>query len=154
MRALLWTRIDKDNTSGLHYPKRPGDVGFDLEASEDLTIPPGEHRDVPTNIRVKLPDDCWGEMRARSSIAKRGLQVAATIIDNGYTGPLFLLIYNANRHEDHVRETDWLGSITIKKGQRIGQLVLHHGVVSMPHEVDDIPDDPRRGSAGFGSTGL
>lgn len=149
---LRWTRIDPDGP-GLHSPKLDGDVGFDLEAAHTVVLDPNQEIDIQTNVRVQLPPDCWGEIRARSSIARRGLQVAATVIDNGYTGPLFVLLRNVNRRPGAGGYTDWAGRVIMEAGERIAQLVLHRGVWATAVEVPDIQDDPRRGPRSFGSTG-
>lgn len=156
---LRWTRIDPDGP-GLHLPKRDGDVGYDLEAAETVELRPNEQTDVPTNIRLALPEGTWGEIRARSSVALRGLQVDAGVLDNGYTGPVFVLLRNMNRLLDApiTRVTngcDWRGSVTINEGERIAQLVLHVAVMGvMTVEVEELAHDPRRGEAAFGSTGV
>jgi len=144
--TLTWCRIDPEGP-GLHEPKRDGDIGWDLEASETVRIGAGGQKDIPTNIRIQLPPHCWGEIRSRSSIAKRNLIVPPTVLDNGYTGPIFVLLYNANLFDNGT-----MGA-TIEKGERVAQLVVHHGVWCRSEEVESVPDDPRRGSAGFGSTG-
>ena len=139
---MLWTRIDPLGP-GLHRPKLDGDVGWDLEAAERMVLHPGSQRDIPTNVRVQLPAGYWGEIRARSSIARMGLQVDAGVLDNGYTGPLFVLLRNMG-----------VGRVEVPKGMRIAQLVLHRGAFHvLGKEVDELADDPRRGNAGFGSTG-
>jgi dUTP pyrophosphatase len=144
--VLQWCKIDPAGP-GLHSPKLPGDVGWDLAAAEEVVLEPRTAQDVLCNVRVKLPEDCWGEIRARSSIARRGLQVDAGVLDNGYTGPLFVLLRNVNR-------LSFAGpAVRIKKGDRIGQLVLHWAVWAQGIEVPEIVEDDRRGSRAFGSTG-
>lgn len=150
--TLIWTRIDPDGP-GLHKPKREGDVGWDLEAAETVDLRCGEAIDIPVNVRVQLPEHCWGEIRARSSIARRGLQVDAGVIDNGYTGPLFVLLRNVNRNDWAKPIVDWSVGVRVHKGERIGQLVLHHAYWAPGVEVEELEDDPRRGNAAFGSTG-
>jgi dUTP pyrophosphatase len=140
---------------GLHLPKRSGDVGYDLEAAKTVTLNPGQQVDIPTNVRVKLPEGVWGEIRARSSIARKGLQVDAGVIDNGYTGPLLVLMRNMNRYERDSPICDWAGRVIIEKGSRIAQLVLHLMVAEVDvSAVEDLDHDPRRGLAAFGSTGV
>lgn len=149
---LQWCRIDPDGP-GLHSPKRAGDVGWDLEAAEDAVLGYHEQKNISTNVRVALPDNCWGEIRARSSISLKGLQVDAGVLDNGYTGPLLVLLRNMNGRTHRPEGVDEFGQVYIKRGQRIAQLVLHWAVWADGYEVDKIWDDPRRGTAGFGSTG-
>lgn len=165
--TVRWQRIDP-NGPGLHEPKLEGDVGWDLEASKDVSIQPGQAVDVPTNIRLELPPYIWAEIRARSSIARRGLQVDSGTIDNGYRGPLFALVRNMTT----VRPADLVNldgnafdidaadrwstenTIQISAGERVAQVVFHVVVNPAGEEVDVIDLDSDRGEAGFGSTGL
>ena len=62
-------------------------------------------------------------------------------IDSDYRGELKVLLIN------HGSE-----SFAIKRGDRIGQLVLAPVTRAAFSEVDDL-DDTQRGSGGFGSTG-
>jgi dUTP pyrophosphatase len=139
---LRWSRLDKNLPGRLHPPKMPGDCGWDLECSESVTIRPGEAIDVPTNIAVALPKGTWGEIRARSSISRRGLQVDAGTIDNGYRGPLYALVRNMGTEE-----------CRITVGERVAQMVLHPIVDVGSKETQAIPTDTERGTGGFGSTG-
>lgn len=154
---LRWTRVDP-NGPGLALPAKEGDVGYDLSAAHDVSLLPGQALDIETNVRVSLPTAAWGEIRARSSIVRYGLAVEAGVLDTNYTGRLYVLIRNMNLNRHHLSDAcdDW-GRVAIKRGQRIAQLILHRrydgeyevGV----EEVNSLEDDPRRGSAGFGSSG-
>src|SRR5690625_2840221 len=63
------------------------DSGFDLYASEDAIIEPGETGVVPTGIEVKLPEVYEATVRPRSGItSKTKLRVALGTIDNSYRG--------------------------------------------------------------------
>ena len=156
--TIKWTRVNKELERGvLHSPKLPGDVGWDIEASETCRIKPGEAIDVPTNIAVELPAGYWGEIRARSSIARRGLQVDAGTIDNGYRGPFYALVRNMSMafppDISQVSEP-WYESniVTINPGERIAQLALHR-INEMESVYVDELSDSERGTDGFGSTG-
>lgn len=140
---------------------KPGDVGFDLPVlvhgvkfikgyegkqseGEWFDIPPGSTAEIPTGIRVKVPDDSWGNIRARSSTGfKMGLIVLEGVIDAGYTGPLYALTHNPT-HE----------AVRIHQGMRLAQLVLipTYKLKSIMR-VDKLPET-QRGGTGFGSSGL
>jgi dUTP pyrophosphatase len=157
-------QVDPALPLGIHPPKLDGDVGWDLEAMEDVQIPPMEARDVPINAQIALPDGHWAEIRSRSSIARRNLQVDAGTIDNGYRGPLFVLVRNMQLPDihprlDHEHGYDDLSNwATIQRGDRIGQLVIYR---MSPVWMLTVPTgyfqeelmDTQRGTAGFGSTG-
>lgn len=120
------------------------DAGLDLRASEEVVIPSGQFRDVPSGIAVQLPEETWAMIFGRSSsIRRRGVSVYPGIIDPGWRGELFAGCLN-------------LGSqvAIIRPGERIAQLLLftnetrHHEVVWCDELVPTA-----RGLAGFGSTG-
>jgi len=144
-RPLVFT------SDGGKMPTRshPGDAGYDLYVSEEVTIEPGEFADVPCGIRVSLPPRVWGRITGRSStLRKRQLLVAEGVIDTGYRGPIYSGVWNLG-DEPHV----------VQPGERIAQLVLHDNIagryqaIEVPgRQFDRIPGDGR-GEAGFGSSG-
>src|SRR5690625_7789210 len=67
----------------------PTDSGFDLYASEDTIIEPGETKVIPTGIAVSLPAGYEAQVRPRSGVtAKTKLRVQLGTIDNGYAGAI------------------------------------------------------------------
>jgi dUTP pyrophosphatase len=121
-----------------------GDLGYDLFASEDISIHPCTTELVHTGIAVEFPNGYGGFLRDRSSVAtKQQLFTVAGVIDNGYTGEIKIAIYNGSPYVTR----------HIKKGDKIAQMVLiptvNFGVV----EVDEVISADQRGTGGFGSTG-
>lgn len=144
-----WSRIDTTLAPGIHEPKHDGDVGWDLVAMKTVIITPGAVEEIPINARIELPKGHWGEIRARSSIAKRGLQVDAGTIDNGYRGPLFVITRSMIKSVPGKKM-----AIRIEQGERVGQLVFHKIFPMTMEEVESIELETTRGENGFGSTGL
>ena len=98
-------------------------VGADCFASEDVIIPPGEVKIVPTGIKAKFPGDEMGLFPfIRSSIPKKkGLMLANGVgvveedyhgnpANDGNIGFMFVNFKNA--------------PVQIKRFERVGQLVL------------------------------
>lgn len=157
----------------------PTDSGFDLYASDDVIIEPGETVIVPTGIAVELPPGYEAQIRPRSGVtAKTKLRVQLGTIDNGYRGELgvivdniFPLIYESN---GDVAMTDVVVSINghnddesfakthcfpsgthyIPNGTRIAQLVIQRLPETEAVEIDEFSEDSERGAGGFGSTGV
>lgn len=171
---LRWARVQSDLPAGIHRPKLPGDVGWDLECMKDVIIPPMGVVDVPVNARLWLPDDVYADIRNRSSMGRRGLYVEHNLIDTGYRGPIFVLIRNMampsgrwgyfNKDGELVQSTyqaivfaentPWdTSTVRLRAGERIGQLVFHRHTPVWLSEVEEIPLDSERAEAGFGSTG-
>jgi len=131
-------------------PKQVGDVGHDLEIwmgdAEQLVIQPFEFAELPTGLAIKLPNHVWGMIRARSStIFKRHLFVGEGTIDSGYTGPLYVTVWNPTP-EPHM----------VRNGESLAQLIvipkIQHREDLRCEYVGALPNTPR-GTAGFGSTG-
>lgn len=150
-KRMQWAPIDPDLPGGIHAPKREGDVGWDLVAMERVEIPAMQARDVPVNARLALPPGIWAEIRSRSSIARRQLTVEAGVIDNGYRGPLFVLLRNMQL--PNVKR-GYEPVIVVEEGERIGQLIFYHMAPIWADLVPEVPLDTDRGEAGFGSTGV
>lgn len=120
----------------------PGDAGDDLYVSENVVVPPLSSFDVPTDISVKLPDGFFGRIIGRSSTMRRhGLVVLEGVIDNGFTGSLFVCVFNPKSEP-----------VVITAGQRLAQFILHPIVETRYQEVQELPKT-ERGDSGFGSSG-
>lgn len=122
------------------------DAGYDLYAAEAATIPARGQAMVSCGVAVDIPEGMWAEIRGRSStLRKFSLMVAPTVgvIDEGYTGELFAPVVSLNDHE-----------VTIEKGQRIAQLILHHAPGQQYQPTWGVVREKARGANGFGSTGL
>lgn len=122
-----------------------GASGLDLRASEDVLIPPGEWRAVPTGIRVSLPPGYEAQIRPRSGLAlKSGVTVLNSpgTIDSDYRGEIKVILINHGKEPFFVR-----------KGDRVAQMVI--AKVEQVEVVEvEILDETERGEGGFGHTGL
>jgi dUTP pyrophosphatase len=121
-----------------------GDAGLDLCAVEDIELPPGETRLVPTGIAIELPPDTEAQVRPRSGLAlKHSVTVLNTpgTIDEGYRGEVGVILINHGRQP-----------FPISAGMRIAQLVIQRRWRVDVVEASEL-SDTRRGSGGFGSTG-
>jgi dUTP pyrophosphatase len=122
-----------------HYD---GDAGFDLFCSRTVTVPPGGFAQIPTNIKVALPIGIWAMITGRSStFFNRQLLVQQAIIDNGWRGPLWSVVYNMSQK-----------AVVVRRGDRISQLILFRLVTPEVMQVEELPES-NRGEKGFGSTG-
>lgn len=134
-------------------PAKYGDAGLDLcFSSPDLSpilVHRGDSVAVPAGVSVKIPDNYFGLITARSStFSKFGLMVVQGIIDSGYTGPLFTNVYFPG-----VKNRD-VNFVTVRPYQRLAQLIIIPASVTRMdiEKVDQLPIT-ERGEDGFGSTG-
>src|SRR5256884_575425 len=124
---------------------RDGDAGLDLHAAHDVTLPPGGRALVGTGLAVAIPPGHAGFVLPRSGLAlKHGVTIlnAPGLIDAGYRGELKVLLVNH----------DPATTVTLRRGERVAQLVLQRVERAEPLEVDELPAS-ERGAGGFGSTG-
>jgi dUTP diphosphatase len=124
----------------------PDAAGLDLLADieHDVPLPPGERALVPTGIAIALPPGYAGQVRPRSGLALRaGVTVlnAPGTIDADYRGEIQVLLVNLGRD-----------SLTVRRGERIAQLVVAPVTRIAWQEVPELPASGR-GDGGFGSTG-
>ncbi len=125
---------------------RPGDAGADLVAREDAVLAAGGGRAiVPTGVAVAIPDGHAGLVLPRSGLALRhGVTVlnAPGLVDAGYRGELNVVLVNTDPVDDY----------TVRRGDRIAQLVIIAAERVAVQVVDELPDS-ERGSGGFGHSG-
>lgn len=119
----------------------PDDAGLDLYSLEDAALEPGAGRIVKTGVAVAIPPGHVGLVCDRSSLAKRGLKTAGGVIDAGYRGELGVVLWNISP-----------AAQTVKKGERLAQLLVIPVATPAPVEMDDL-GATARGAGGFGSTG-
>jgi len=122
-------------------------AGLDLRAflDSDASVPPLGRIKISAGIRIEIPEGFEAQIRPRSGLAvKTGLTVLNSpgTIDSDYRGDIEIILVN-------------LGSenVTIKNGDRIAQLVIAP-VCRARLIISDSLTPSRRGSAGFGSTGI
>jgi dUTP pyrophosphatase len=123
----------------------PGDAGADLHAATNVTLAPGERQLVPTGIALALPEGYVGLVHPRSGLAARhGLSIvnAPGTIDAGYRGEVQVCLVNL----------DPTTAISLRRGDRIAQLVVQRVEQARFVEVVDLPESAR-GAGGYGSTG-
>lgn len=118
-------------------------AGLDLYASQYTSVPARKHMLVKTDISIKFPDGMYARIAPRSGLALRhGIDVGAGVIDQDYTGPIGIILFN---HGD--------SDFEIKIGDRIAHLILE-GMHLLPVKQVLAMEETARGSSGFGSTGV
>ncbi len=125
----------------------PGSVGADLYAAVDepVILQPGERRKISTGIRIALPPGYEAQVRPRSGLADQyGLSMvnAPGTIDSDYRGVIQVILINLGQEP-----------ITIRRGDRIAQMVIAPVARAVWQEVEVLPET-ERAEGGFGSTGF
>lgn len=138
--------------------KQPFDAGCDVCACLDadkfysiegapaaLTLGPGQTVLVPTGLAIAIQPGFECQVRTRSGLAlKNGIVVANSpgTIDSGYRGEIGVILHNTSNVD-----------FTIHHGDRIAQLVFAPVAEAAFFEQSELPDS-KRGTGGFGSTGV
>jgi dUTP pyrophosphatase len=143
MTEVLIQRLDPD----LPVPAyaHPGDAGADLLATSDVTLKPGERAVVGTGIAIALQDGYAAFVHPRSGLAaKHGITLvnAPGTVDAGYRGEIKVCLINL----------DTAAEVTLRRGDRIAQLVIQRVEKARFVEVERLPGSAR-GEGGYGSTG-
>ena len=145
MTKILIKRLSKN----ISLPKYEtiGSSGMDISANieTEIIIEPGNTAIIPTGLALSIPKGYEIQIRPRSGLAaKQKISVLNTpgTIDADYRGEIKVILIN-------------LGSskFKIEKGLRIAQMVLCPVVQAQLEEVDDL-NETKRGTGGFGSTGV
>ncbi|AJP85297.1 Dut1p [Saccharomyces cerevisiae YJM1443] len=118
-------------------------AGYDIYASQDITIPAMGQGMVSTDISFTVPVGTYGRIAPRSGLAvKNGIQTGAGVVDRDYTGEVKVVLFNHSQRD-----------FAIKKGDRVAQLILEKIVDDAQIVVVDSLEESARGAGGFGSTG-
>lgn len=157
-----------------------GDAGMDIKAAEEVTIAPGETKVIPTGLKMAIPEGYELQVRPRSGLSlKTPLRIANSpgTIDSGYRDEIGILVSNTsvlkldyNTYMDQYGMTQIVekkamnylidekgnkpGIYTIKKGDRIAQIVLVKFETIAFDPVEDVKTFGLNRGGGFGSTGL
>jgi dUTP pyrophosphatase len=137
--------------------KNKSDAGFDLYATSDIVIYPGQVIKHPLNIRLKLPKNTWAEITSKSGLGSQGLLVYAGVIDEEYRGiphAVMSNIYLIEKLDPDGLPLMRTTPIVIKKGEKVAQLIMSpYNSEFYVEQVDQVDTDTVRAEGGFGSTG-
>lgn len=136
---------DKD----IHLPvrKTAKSAGYDVEAAEDIVIPPYQPGQkptlIPTGLKAYCQDDEWYMLANRSSGPKKGFVMSNSIgiIDSDYyenetnDGHFYFQYYNFGVED-----------LIVKKGDVIGQVIFQKYLLADKDSAEGIR------TGGFGST--
>ena len=121
-------------------------AGMDVCAAceTDVEVAPGDVKLIPCGFYMAVPAGYEAQMRPRSGLAlKHGLVLpnAPGTVDSDYRGEVQVILVNLGA-----------GPFTIRRGDRIAQLVVAPVVRAEVREVSSL-SETGRGAGGFGHTG-
>ena len=117
------------------------DAGADLRSPNDTVVPAIGSRVINTGVHIQLPHGYVGMLKSKSGLNVMHDITSEGVIDEGYTGPIKVKLYN-HSEKDYV----------IERGDKITQLVILP-CEYVKFDLVDYLEDSERGDGGFGSTG-
>jgi len=144
--VLKVKRLDNNPDLPLPSYQSGGSSGLDLRAAvvKEVTLRPGEIMLIPTGLSISLPKGYEAQIRPRSGLALRyglGLVNSPGTIDADYRGEVGVIAINWGKKP-----------LTIRRGERIAQVVISKVSRARVEEVDEL-DATKRGKGGFGHSG-
>ena len=134
-------RVKLDDGAFLPVRAHGTDAGADLRAPREVVLPAGGCAVIDTGVHVELPKGTVGLLKSKSGLNVRYGIVGEGVIDEGYTGPIVVKLYNSGKYA-HVFE----------RGDKVIQLLVMPVCYPTFVEADEIGGG-ERGDDGFGSTG-
>ena len=122
-------------------PAHLWDAGFDLRSNQYKILHPGERTVIQTGLCFEIERGHEGQIRPRSGLTNKRIDVFLGTIDCNYRGEVGIQIQN-NSKEDFI----------IESGDRIAQVVF----LKLPDvEIEFVNElEPSTRNGGFGHTGI
>lgn len=121
---------------------RPGDACMDIHCYENVYIPVGEQKAIPTGIAVELAPGYEMRVRGRGGLTNDGIWCFHGTIDSNYRGEIMVILNNQS-------DSPWY----VDSGSRIAQISVCYVPLWEPMWVEEI-SETNRGEGRFGSSGV
>lgn len=119
------------------------DAGWDVYSTITLTIPPGQFAGIPLGISVAIQPGYCIILKERSGLAlKNGIRIGGGVIDASYRGELKAIFHNLGDRD-----------FKVEAGMKIAQMLVLPVPFVLFTPVQTL-NETRRGTGGFGSTGV
>ena len=108
-------------------------AGLDLYSNINIDIEVGSIKKLNTGICISLPENSYGFIIDKSSLASKGLLTLRKLINKDYKGEIIVIM------------TSLIEPIKIKKGQKIAQLIVSNIMYPEIKKVKPLRDTERNG---------
>ena len=133
--------IKLDNNAFLPSKAYTTDAGFDLKSPFDCIVKKHDNIVINTGVHVQLPPGYAAVAVSKSGLNFKNDIVSTGLIDEGYTGPIMIKLYNHGNND-----------YEIKRGDKISQIVIIKNYEFNVKQIENI-NEGIRGEKGFGSSG-
>lgn len=140
-------------TRDVKSPQRgtEGSAGLDFfipNDVEEFTLDPNTSVNIPSGIKVMVMYGYAAIFFNKSGVGSKGVIVGACVVDSDYRGEVHLNVHNVSENV-----------VTFKPGQKLVQMLIMPVDMGQPNECptdlfDELYNNTKRGSGGFGSTGV
>jgi len=144
----FYTLVYEKNSKDIKDPNRAHscDSGMDIFSPETFKLSSLERKTINTGIKFNIPQHkeftIELQVRPKSGMSAKGLEVSLGTIDNQYTGNVHVTIVNFSNVD-----------VLIERGQKIAQIVMAPVITNFHLFAGKVEESPTRGSGGLGSTG-
>lgn len=142
MSTVGYMRYSLDEGAFVPVREHEHDAGFDLRTPVDLVIPAHGYAFVNTGVHFELPSGTAGHVRSKSGLNRYHGITADGTVDEGYTGPVGVILHN-DGDEDH----------EFRRGDKVAQMVVEEirrpAIICVAQVAGG-----ERGDDGYGSTGV
>ena len=118
------------------------DAGFDLKSPYNYILKANNNIVINTGVHIQLPENYAALVVSKSGLNIKNNIISTGLIDEGYTGPIIIKLYNLGN-------TDY----EIKRGDKISQIVIIRNDKFTIRETSEFSKISERGDKGFGSSG-
>ena len=137
----------------------PGSAGYDLRSPRDYILPPKKRIFIPTDLMTQMQPRFHGIILSRSGPALNShVHTTVGLVDGDYRENIGILLYNLHQHMP----------FHVARGMRIAQIIFQQTIratfvrvvtpfldPSALYKSNPFNEPPnKRGSGGFGSTGI
>ena len=132
-------------------------AGYDLYANETVKVLAGSRSLVSLDLRMVIPKGYFGRISPRSGFAlNQDIIAFSGTIDSGYTGIIYVLLFNFSTNDFLVEKEDRIAQIIFQKCEEISFVEVETVDIFSETDFEHLKKKKSilRGVSCFGSSGL
>lgn len=129
------------------------DAGYDIKTPISFTISKKSSFIVNTGIHIELPNEFAGLIVSKSGLNVNHGIISTGLIDEGYTGPIIVKLYNNSNEDYYFEKGDKITQLLLVKTNYLDIEIEEYKEVRIDKRCKLNNDRIKRGDNGFGSSG-